>query len=130
MTAPFRCWLILVMLLTGCNLFKKTSKTTATETQRMEKKSELNMLELKTANRHTSIFTVWDSGMVYQHQLILEQIDKAKLRGMKATEVGTTKTKVVEKKTKPADLWIYTGIGLFLIGAGWVFWKLRSRYAV
>jgi hypothetical protein len=44
--------------------------------------------------------------------------------GMKATEVGTTKTKVVEKKTKPADLWIYTGIGLFLIGAGWVFWVI------
>ena len=122
--------LMLIMLLAGCNLLKKTSKMTVAATRQVEKKSNFNMLELKTANKQTSIFTLWDSGMVYQHQLILEQTDESKRAGMKTTEQDTAKKEVVIRETAPPDLWIYTGVVLFLTGGYWIYRRLRSRYAV
>lgn len=94
---------------------------TAADTRQVERKSDFNMLELKTANKQTSIFTLWDSGMVYQHELILERTDESKLAGMKTTERDTAKKEVVTRKTKPPDLWIYTGVAMFLIGGYWIY---------
>ena len=121
MTALVRCVLLPAMLLLGCALFKKTSKTKTTETERIEKKSELNMLDLKSAHRQTSIFTLWDSGMVYQYQVILEKTDEAKLTGIEANEVGTVKKEVIDKVSKPWYLGIYLGAALILIGLYWVY---------
>lgn len=115
------------MLVTGCNLLKNTSKTTTADTRQVEKKSNFHMLELKTANKQTSIFTLWDSGMVYQRQVILEQTDEPKLAGMKTTEQDTAKKEVVTRETTPPDLWIYTGVAVFLIGGYWIYRRLRSR---
>ncbi|MBB5438530.1 hypothetical protein HDC92_002206 [Pedobacter sp. AK017] len=123
MTALVRWVLLSAMFLSGCALFKKTSKTKTTETERIEKKSELNMLDLKSAHRQTSIFTLWDSGMVYQYQVILEKTDEAKLAGIEANEVGTAK-KVIDKVSKPWDLWVYLGVGIILIGVYWVYRKI------
>lgn len=99
---------------------------TAVGTRQVEKKSDFNMLELKTANKQTSIFTLWDSGMVYQHQLILEQIDESKLAGMKTTEQDTAKKEVVTRETMPPDLWIYAGLLVFLIGAYWIYRRITQ----
>lgn len=76
--------------LIGITCFKKTSKMTTADTWQVEKKSDFNILELKTANKQTSIFTPWDSRMVYQHQLI-EQTDESKLAGIKTTEQDVVK---------------------------------------
>lgn len=103
---------------------------TAVDTRQVEKESDFNMLELKTANKQTSIFTLWDSGMVYQHQLILEKTDESKLTGMKTTEQDTAKKEVVTRETLPPDVWIYTGVAVFLIGGYLIYRRLRSRYAV
>lgn len=124
MTALVRWVLLPAMFLLGCALFKKTSKTKTTETERIEKKSELNMLDLKSAHRQTSIFTLWDSGMVYQYQVILEKTDEAKLTELKANEVGTAKKEVIDKVSKPWDLWVYLGVGIILIGVYWVYRKI------
>lgn len=117
---------ILLMLLTGCSLLKKTSNTTTADTRQLEKKSNFNMLELKSANKQTSIFTLWDSGRIYQHQLILEQTDESTLAGLKTTEQDTAKKEVVTRKTMPPDLWIYTGLIVFLIGAYWMYRKVSA----
>lgn len=126
MTALVRWVLLPTMFLWGCALFKKTSKTKTTETERIEKKSELKMLDLKSAHRQTSIFTIWDSGMVYQYQVILEKTDEAKLTELKANEVGTAKKEVIDKVSKPWDLWVYLGVGIILIGVYWVYRKIST----
>jgi hypothetical protein len=113
----------MMLLFQSCSLFKKTTKTTVNDTQSSSKFSDFNMLNIKTANKESNIYTYWDSGVVYQYQNIRERADQTESAGIKTTDELKTKKDVVVKESEPPVLWIYAGIGLFLIGALIVYWK-------
>lgn len=115
--------MVTLMISQSCSLFKKTTKTTVNDSQSSSKSSDFNWLNIKTANKETNVYTYWDSGMVYQYQNIREQVDQAESAGLKITDEAITKKNLVVKESKPPILWIYTGIGLLLIGGLVVYWK-------
>lgn len=115
--------MVTLMISQSCSLFKKTTKTTVNDSQSSLKSSDFKWLNIKTANKETNVFTYWDSGMVYQYQNIREQVDQAESAGLKITDEAITKKNLVVKESKPPVLWIYTGIGLLLIGGLVVYWK-------
>ncbi|TCC97244.1 hypothetical protein [Pedobacter hiemivivus] len=114
---------LILLFLQSCNLLKKTTKTVVNDTQNSSKFSDFNMLNIKTADKETNIFTYWDSGVVYQYQNIRERVDQTESVDLKTTDQLTTKKDVVIKESEPPVLWIYAGIGLLLIGALIVYWK-------
>lgn len=115
--------MVTLMISQSCSLFKKTTKTTVNDSQSSLKSSDFKWLNIKTANKETNVYTYWDSGMVYQYQNIREQVDQAESAGLKITDEAITKKNLVVKESKPPVLWIYTGIGLLLIGGLVVYWK-------
>ncbi|MNK20339.1 hypothetical protein D3C87_385760 [compost metagenome] len=115
--------MVILMISQSCSLFKKTTKTTVNDSQSSLKSSDFKWLNIKTANKETNVYTYWDSGMVYQYQNIREQVDQAESAGLKITDEAITKKNLMVKESKPPVLWIYTGIGLLLIGGLVVYWK-------
>jgi hypothetical protein len=115
--------LLVLSLFSNCSMFKRTSKTTAKESYRTEKRDDFSMLNLKNAERQINVFTVWDSGMVYQQQTILENVKQADVISHKSTARQEAKTQNVAKKAQPLSFWIYAGIGLVILGMVWLYQK-------
>ncbi|WP_169472337.1 hypothetical protein [Pedobacter hiemivivus] len=55
------------------------------------------MLNIKTADKETNIFTYWDSGVVYQYQNIRERVDQTESVDLKTTDQLTTKKRCGDK---------------------------------
>lgn len=107
---------LLAMLIEGCNLFKKTSKTSSTASQTASKQLETNMLVLKNADKETKVFTYWTDSGLYQFQHIKEQVGMAKTVKEKTVEKKNDITRVTAKQSVPVKIWIYIGLGLMAVG--------------
>lgn len=125
-------YLLLFMLLfylsaflEGCTLFQKSTKTSSTHKQSLEKQLESSQLLFKTANKETQIFTYWNDSGFYQIQNIREQIDMAKTDRLKIEEKQEAKQETIVKKTEPLRFWIY---GLVCIGAVVCCWGYRRFF--
>ncbi|WP_316817980.1 hypothetical protein [Pedobacter nyackensis] len=58
--------LLILFCLSGCGVFKKTSKTNATATQSSTNQLESTQLVLKNADKETRTFTYWNDSGFYQ----------------------------------------------------------------
>lgn len=115
---------IITSCLFGCALLNKTSKTTTTDKQSLEKQLESSQLLLKTANKETQIITYWNDTGFYQIQNTREQIDLSKRDRLKTAEKALTKQETILKKTEPLNSWTYALIAIVVIGCFLIFRKL------
>lgn len=118
-------YLTILILFISCSIFRQTTKTTDKETLATKARTDFNSLTLKTANRETNIFTVWDSGLVYQHQNILESVKLGEATSGKTAFVQKENKENFAIKTQPPGLWMYAGTAVLLIGAILVYRKFR-----
>lgn len=121
-----RSILILIpLLLVGCTLFKKTSKSTDVAIQRSNQHLESSQLLLKRVDKETQIFTYWNDSGAYQVQYIKEQIDQAKSGKVTAIAKDEEKRTIAIKKATPTFIWGL--IGLLVFSIGWfIFNRLRK----
>jgi maltose-binding protein MalE len=108
--------LYLLMAFMGCNLFKKTTKSTSSNAQSTAKQADVSQLILKTANKETQIFTYWKDSALYQYQNIKEHIEEAKSSAVKVKEEEMVKRQRTIKKAEPARVWVYIGVLLVVVG--------------
>ena len=111
-TLMITCFLLIH--LTGCMLFKKSSKATLQNRSDSSSQSYLERISLKTANKETNIYTYWNDSAAFQFQHILENVDEAKLSSLSNKENQVTKQNQTIKKTEPPDLWIYGIIAILV----------------
>ena len=107
--------MILILFLSGCSLFKKTTKTTATGSFDLSKQTEQNHLDLQTSQKETQIHSYWKDSIFYQYELIKEQVDQAKTGILKVQENQEAKQEQITKESKPVEPWVYAGILLGII---------------
>ncbi|MNL21695.1 hypothetical protein D3C87_1429980 [compost metagenome] len=108
-------FLLIILCLAGCSLFKKTTKTSTKSGQSSRKQTEQNQLILKRADKETHILTYWNDSGLYQFQHIKEQIDQAKSGQLKTKETQEVKQHTKAKEIEPVKIWIYVGILVVLI---------------
>jgi len=106
-------YIILILSLTSCSLFKKTTKATNTASFDLSKQTEVRSLELQTAQKETQIYSFWKDSIFYQYSLIKEQVDKANTGSLKLQENQELKQAQTIKESKPVESWIYA---IFLVG--------------
>lgn len=106
--------LLMATMLTfsGCNLARRTTKTTVKDNRTIEKIQEFNLQEWKDANKQTHIFTYWDSGSVYQFQQIKEQVAETKSTAAKLREKELAKQEFSSKQTSSLMVWIFVGVAV------------------
>ena len=109
-------YILLIILLTGCGLFKKTTKSSTASSFDLSKQTEQNQLDLKTTQKETQIYSYWKDSILYQFEVIREQIDQAKIASEKTQESQHNKQIQTVKVSKPVEAWIYAGIALGIIG--------------
>ena len=116
--------ILLILLLSGCSLFKKTTKTTAHRSFDLSKQTEAHSLDLKTMQKETQIYSWWNDSIFYQYELVKEQVDQAKAGTSKTLEKQEARQEQMVKVSTPVEVWIYAGIVLGIIGFVLIFRKL------
>ncbi|WP_316815857.1 hypothetical protein [Pedobacter nyackensis] len=119
-----KIFLIILLCLTGCAVFKKTNKENTIATKSTTNQLESSQLVLKNVNKETQVFTYWNDSGFYQFQQIKEQIDQAQLTALKTEEKQEAKQRSTTKQTKPANTWVYLVVLLGLSGGCLIFWRL------
>jgi|GEM_PF-554740 len=107
-------FVVVVVCLAGCALFRKTSKTIDRATHSSSKQLESTELILKSTGKETQIFTYWNDSVLYQYQHINEQIDLAKSGKLNTRENQQAKQSVTVKKSMPVKVLIYIGLAAVL----------------
>lgn len=97
----------MVLFLSGCALFKNTSKSNAKESQQSSKEAEFREFVLKTGIKETQVFSYWNDSGFYQYQQIREQVDQSATRQLKTGEEALTKKELSVKKTEPSKIWVW-----------------------
>jgi len=70
--------IFLILLLSSCGLFRKTTKTTVKDSFDFSKQTEAHSLDLKTSQTETQIYSYWKDSIFHQYEVIREQVDQAK----------------------------------------------------
>lgn len=99
----------------GCNLFKRTTKNSATNTVTSATLATSNHLILKSANKETQVYTYWNDSSIYQYQLIKEQANESRTDEVKIEAQHQAKQQQVINVSKPMKVWVYFGITLAII---------------
>ena len=118
--------LIIIIPLSSCSLFKKTTKTSAIESFDLSRQTEARSLDLKTSQKETQIYSYWKDSIFYQYEVIREEVDQAITGSLKVQENQAVKQETNIKESKPVEAWIYTGIILGIIGFVVIFKKLNG----
>lgn len=105
---------LLLFLLNGCVLFKKSSKASLQNRSDSNNQSYLERVSLKTANKETNIYTYWNDSSIFQFQNIRENVDEAKLSALSNKENQVTKQEQTIKKAEPLDLWMYGVVAILV----------------
>ena len=108
--------IMLILLLSSCSLFKKTTKTTTSASFDLSKQTEVRNLELQTAQKETQIYSFWKDSVFYQYSLIKEQVDQARAGTLKVEENQEAKKGKAVKESRPVESWIYMGGILCIVG--------------
>jgi len=116
--------IILILSLSSCSLFKKTTKTTTIGSFDLSKQTEARSLELQTAQKETQIYSFWKDSIFYQYALIKEQADQARAVTLKVQENLEAKQEQTIKESRPMEMWIYVITLLGIIGFALIFKKL------
>jgi len=116
---------IVLICISGCALFQKTSKMSSVGTQSSVNQLESSQLVLKSTGKETQIYTYWNDSGFYQYQHIKEQIDQAKLSSTKAEQKQQAKQTVTAKKTERVNTGIYGAILITLV-IGYLIWRKSS----
>ncbi|RYY13448.1 MAG: hypothetical protein EOO04_31860 [Chitinophagaceae bacterium] len=116
-------YLIIILLLSSCSLFRKTTKTTAAESFDLSKQTEMQTLDLKTSQKETQIYTWWKDSIFYQYEVIREQEDQTKAEKMNVLEKQGATQQYTTKERNPAEVLVYAGIILGIIGFVLIFKK-------
>jgi hypothetical protein len=99
--------IVIVLCLSGCAMFKNTSKTNAKETQQSSKEAEFREFVLKSGIKETQVYSYWNDSGFYQYQRIMEQVDQSASRQLKTGEEEVIKKELSTKKTEPSKYWIW-----------------------
>ena len=118
-------YILLILLLSSCALFKKSMKSSSTNSFDLSKQTEANQLALTTTQKETQIYSYWKDSMFYQYEVIREQVDQAKAGTVKTLENQEAKQERSIKESQPIDVWIYAGIILGIIWFILIFKKLK-----
>lgn len=99
--------IVIVLCLSGCTLFKRTSKSNTKETQQSSKEADFREFVLRSGTKETQVYSYWNDSGFYQYQRIMEQVDQSESRLLKIGEEVLTKKDLSIKKTEPSKLWIW-----------------------
>jgi len=99
--------IVTVLFLSGCALFKHTSKSNAKETKQFSKEAEFREFVLKTGTKETQVFSYWNDSGFYQYRQIREQVDQSASRKLKTGEEALVKKELSDKKTEPSKIWVW-----------------------
>ena len=99
--------IVMVLFLSGCVLFKHTSKSSEKETQQSSKEAEFREFILKTGTKETQVYSYWNDSGFYQYQRIMEQVDQSASRQLKTGEEEVIKKESSSKKTEPSKIWVW-----------------------
>ncbi len=97
--------LYLLLCLSSCSLFRKTSKITASSTFDLSKQIEAQTLDSKTKQKETLRYSYWEDSIFHQYEVVREQIDQAKSSIVKTQENQEAKQEQVLKESKTAETW-------------------------
>ena len=100
-------YILLIILLTGCGLFKKTTKSSTASSFDLSKQTEAQTLDLKTKQKEIQRYSYWEDSVFHQYEVIREQIDQSKASTVKTQETQETKQAQVLKESKPAETWVF-----------------------
>ena len=103
-------FVIVVIGMCSCTLFRKTTKTTDQATHTSSKELESTELILKSAGKETQIFTYWNDSGFYQYQHIKEQVEQARFGKLNSRENEQMKQLTTVKKSVPVNTLIYIGL--------------------
>ena len=107
--------IVVMVLFSGCAMFRKSSKITTKETERASRKTELQEFILKSANKETQVFTYWNDSGFYQYQHIKEQVEQAGGERLTIQEEERATKALTQKESEPVRTWVYTGIALMVM---------------
>ncbi|RYE37872.1 MAG: hypothetical protein EOP48_27980 [Sphingobacteriales bacterium] len=99
--------ILLILLLSSCSLFKKTTKTIAKGSFDLSKQIEARSLDTQTAQKETQIYSWWKDSVFYQYAQIKEQVDQAKAATVVLQENQEVKQEQTIKESEPAEEWVY-----------------------
>jgi hypothetical protein len=114
----------LLLCMTSCALFNKTSKTNSVAKQSSINQLESSQLVLKSIDKETQIFTYWNDSGFYRLEQIRERTDQAESDNLKKIDKQQAKQTIVTKKTEPLNTWIF--VLIITIVAVWFFYKKVS----
>ena len=117
-------YIIIIVLLSSCSLFKKTTKTTNSASFDLSKQTEAHRLELQTAQKETQIYSFWKDSIFYQYAMIKEKVDQARAGTLKVQENQEATQEKAVKESQPMEIWIYGITLLGIIGFALIFKKL------
>ncbi len=118
-------WILVLVIFCSCSLFKKTTKTTAISSFDLSRQLEKQMLDLKTQQKETQIYSYWNDSVFYQYEVIKEQVDQAKAGNVKVQEKQAAKQEEKVKESEPTEVWIYSAFVLGIIAFIIIFKKVK-----
>lgn len=109
-------FVIVIICLSGCALFKRTNKTEYTNEREASKQIYLDRVGIKSANKESHTFSWWNDSSFYQYQNIREDVKEAQLERLNSKEKVSAKIKNVKKERASVNLWIPVGIVCLILG--------------
>jgi hypothetical protein len=107
--------LLILGVLPGCALFKKTTKRSTEGKVELNKQMELDKLAVKTGQKETNVLTYWPDGAVYQWENRIEQLDEARYGKLRVEENAVTKTEGTAVESVPSYKWLVVVASVILI---------------
>jgi hypothetical protein len=112
--------------MSSCSLFKRTSKDSVKSASEQARQAESTKVDLKTANKETSVYTYWNDSVLYQYQNVKERVEQARFDKTKQEERVSLSTEQMSKKNEPGLLWAYVGVVAFVV-VGWLLYRAKIK---
>jgi hypothetical protein len=107
---------LLFFCLSGCSMFKHSTKTDAYEEAKLEKAIDSRSLVLKTALKETNTLTYNPDGSVLQFQQIQEEVAQSEAVRLSGIEKVTATKDLSVKESVPMKSWLWLGVfGLLMV---------------
>jgi hypothetical protein len=106
---------LLVFCLSGCAMFKHSTKTDAYEEAKFEKVVDSRSLVLKTALKETNTLTYNPDGSVLQFQQIQEEVAQSEAVHLSGIEKAKASKDLSVKESVPMKSWLWLGALVLLL---------------
>jgi len=114
---------VVLLALSGCSMFKHSTKTNEYEEAKFETAVDSRSLVLKTAIKETNTLTYNPDGSILQFQQIQEEMASSEAVQLSGIEKATAKKDLSVKESVPMKSWLWLGALVLLLVALMIYLK-------